>query len=825
MTRPGEASVLLALIVLWPMLAAGIAALWQATVRKGFNLLVVAATAVTLVGVAALVPAVLAESRVVASLPGLLGSVEFAADRFSLLFALAASLVWFCASLYATAYMRDDPGGARFQAISLVLLSTTLGVFLAGDFLTLFVFFEALGLTGLLFVLHEGSARARRAAVKYFWMTFVGGVALLAGILLLAGQTGSSAMTPLTQAADPALVGLALLLMLVGFGVKAGMLPLHVWLPDAHSVAPTPASAVLSGVMIKAGAYGVFRCLGLLSAPDATAGFGQALAALQQQAGMLVAWLGIAGMLVGVVFALGQHQAKRMLAWHSVSQMGFVLTGLGVGAWLGAEGALGTGGGLMHVVNHALFKACLFLGVGAVMVAAGTGDMYRLGGLWRRMPVTLGLMLVAAAGIAGVPLFNGFVSKCMIHHALVEAAGQPGGESFVLAEWLYFAACVGTAASFIKLIGLVFLSHPREQSSVPVHEAPKAMLWAMLLLAVPIVLLGVRPDLLIEPLMIGGVVGAAQDAATLNHYLDAYFLSPADLRSSLLMLLGGLALFVAGMRLGLFHLRIPQRIGVDYWYRAAGRALLTGCRYLSKTAAVGRGVVTRRFLAMVAAGQRMLALTRADRPRLQAWGASARLPEDALYAHLDRQRDAVIREAGQRARALAGYSLSTHECLQDRARHYAGWLGTRLIHGGLRMEHGPAMQLAASADCRLQLAELAVQLAEAETRHGEPQSGAGESVVARADRLLESLLDLPAEKREPVNRKGWRELRSILIHLATDPGVRHWPASENLAQGAFATQLRRAASRLAHDPGFGLALAGVVMIVLFLAMLYGSRGM
>ncbi len=815
-----QASLLLPLVVLWPLLAAGLAALWQVSVQRGLNVLVVAASGLTLVGVIALVPGVLAKTRINASLPAMLGTVEFAADRFSLLFALVGSLVWFSASLYATSYLRDAPRGARLQIISLVLLSTTLGVFLAGDLLTLFVFFEALGLTGLLFVLHENSSRSRRAAVKYFWMTLVGGVALLAGIVLFVGLTGSTMMAGPMPLQETGTVWLAFALMLVGFGVKAGMVPLHVWLPDAHSVAPTPASAVLSGVMIKAGAYGVFRCLNLLFQPGTEADLLEIAGAMHQHMGMLVTWLGIVGMLVGVVFALGQHQAKRMLAWHSVSQMGFVMTGLGVGAWLGVEGALGTSGGLMHVVNHALFKACLFLGVGAVMVSAGTGDMYRLGGLWRRMPVTLGLMLVAAAGIAGVPLFNGFVSKCMIHHALVEAAEHPGGGMFVYAEWLFFAACAGTVASFIKLIGLVFFARGHEDSSGAGREAPKAMLAAMLVLAVPIVLLGIRPGLLIETLLIGGVSAPGHEAEVLREYLAHYYLGGSDIRSASLMLGGGLVLFLAGMRFGFFHLRIPQRIGVDYWYRAAGRALVAGCRSWSESAATLRAAITRRFVAMVEAGLRLLVRGLDDRPGLQKLGASMRRPHDTLYRHLDEQRERIIEQAERISRKLRQYPLSVQERLQDTSRHYAGWLATRLIHGALRLEYRDGIALAQSERYRDELAQLAVHLAEAELAPDGNRAGHVSQQLKQAERLLERLLDHPGRAGELPVRKGWREIRSVVFHLLTNPQRRHWPVTENLALGAFASQLRRAASRHAQDPGFGLALAGAIMVVLFVVTVW-----
>src|SRR6056297_2559696 len=186
--------------------------------------------------------------------------------------------------------------------------------------MTLYVCFEVLGLVSLLLVIHDGSRRARRAGVKYFWMSLGGGISLLAGIFLFQALTGSDALETLPpDTGNSTLLWAAFGLLLTGFGVKAGMVPLHVWLPDAHPVAPPPASALLSGVMIKVGAYGIFRCL-------------------------IVLWIGLITMLVGAILALGQQQAKRLLAWSSVSQMGFVLAGLGAGAYLGADGAMASAG-------------------------------------------------------------------------------------------------------------------------------------------------------------------------------------------------------------------------------------------------------------------------------------------------------------------------------------------------------------------------------------------------------------------------------------------------------------------------------------------------
>jgi formate hydrogenlyase subunit 3/multisubunit Na+/H+ antiporter MnhD subunit len=557
-------SLLLAL-VFWP-LAAALAVPWlgrrSERLRDGWVMLV---TGTSLLGAVVLTIRVMATDRLAAGLPLLVGRLEFVADHFSALFALFSTFVWCCATLHSLAYMQSQRARDRYHSASLVVLGAMLGVVLAGDLITLFLFFETLGLVAFLLVVHTGTREARRAAIQYFWMTILGGIALLSGIMLVHAMGGGPLVgaTPLGEGHRAA----AAALLVLGFGVKAGMVPVHFWLPNAHPVAPAPASALLSGVMIKAGAYGIFRSLSALFTPTAGTEYADPAWAFPAQLGLAVTWLGIVTMAVGVVLALGQSNAKRMLAYHSISQMGFILAGLGAGAILLGDGAMGTAGGLMHAVNHSLFKASLFLGVGAVAFRAGSVDMYALGGLWRRMPVTFALMLVAAAGIAGVPLFNGFVSKSMIHHALEAAYADSGAASLRIAERIFIFTAAGTAASFIKLIGLVFLGRAKLPATAEVREAPAAMLLAMGLLSVPIILLGWRPEWLLDGLLAPGLAAMGVPADGIAHYLGYYYLSASDIGMGLLILGMGGVIFAAGMKFGLFHLRLPAQWRPASWFR------------------------------------------------------------------------------------------------------------------------------------------------------------------------------------------------------------------------------------------------------------------
>jgi hydrogenase-4 component B len=277
-------------------------------------------------------------------------------------------------------------------------------------------------------------------------------------------------------------------LALVGFGIKAGMFPLHVWLPSAHANAPSYVSALLSGVTIKMGIYGLVRFSGWLPAPSG--------------AGWVVAALGVASAVLGVAFALGQHDLKRLLAYHSVENIGIILIGLGFAMIASANGApawgrLALAGALLHVWNHGLFKALLFLGAGSVLHATGTRQMSRLGGLWRAMPWTTSLFSLGAVAIAGLPPLNGFVSEWLVYLGLLDAAWARGTGSLAAIAAAILLAVTGALAlaCFVKVCGIVFLGQPRRELSRPVHECGWPMRLPMLGLGAACVTIGLAPAL------------------------------------------------------------------------------------------------------------------------------------------------------------------------------------------------------------------------------------------------------------------------------------------------------------------------------------------
>ncbi len=401
-------------------------------------------------------------------------------------------------ALYGLAYWpQAEPGrrGARLQAWYGVLAGSMAAVVLADNALLFLFAWEVMALGGFFLVRSDADRKdAQKASWIYLAAAHVGSFALFALFAAVGGARGSFDFA--AWAALPATgAGWLAVLALVGFGIKAGIVPLHFWLPGAHAAAPSHVSAVMSGVLLKTGVYGLLRTAGFFEAPPAAWG------------GLLLVLGGASGVL-GVALALAQHDLKRLLAYHSVENIGIITMGVGlamVGRSLGDPELvlLGFGGGVLHVVNHALFKSLLFLGAGSVQHATGTRDLERLGGLARAMPWTAGLFLVGAAAISGLPPLNGFVSEWLVALGAVSALDLPAFDraAFVVlvAPTLALVGALA-AACFVKVQGTVFLGNPRTDDAARAHESPRAMLVPMAVLAAACVSIGLLPSLLVPAL-------------------------------------------------------------------------------------------------------------------------------------------------------------------------------------------------------------------------------------------------------------------------------------------------------------------------------------
>ena len=556
-------------VILLPLICAAAAA--RIDERRTESLLAISAAALTFLGSAVNMVSVRGGAVYTWGIgtQGVLGSL-LRLDSLSGLFSLFCSFVWLAAGIYMHAYMRHEDHIASFYKYYLLTLGATQGIFLAGNFIVLLVFFEIMSVTSGAWVTFHHDQEAERAGSMYHHLSLAAGVLMgLAVILLFLSGVQPVVGSPAVNPSHPTLFIWATLFLLAAFGTKAGMFPLHIWLPKAHPVAPTPASALLSGILIKTGAYGLIRTGQLVN-------WGRT--DLVPWAGTLLVVVGSITMLLGVCLALLQSNAKRLLAYHSVSQMGYIILGIGAAMFLKNDGAFAIAGAVFHSLNHALFKSALFFGVGIIILGTGEPDLYKLGGLWRKFPLTGIMMLIAAMGITGVPGLNGYISKTLLHHGILEAAAT-GRPIMVWAERIFTVVGVGTTASFVKLIGLTFFG--KQKTPVKFNRGEgRPLAVAMLMLSVAMLLIGTMPEwtlgLLVEP---AAESCGTVDVGVLGH---VHFFSWPEVRGMLLTLAAGFILFAVGMKTHLFHIHLPEWLSIDW-------AVRTACRKVCQAFAPSRG--------------------------------------------------------------------------------------------------------------------------------------------------------------------------------------------------------------------------------------------
>mgnify|MGYP006278224767 CR=1 FL=1 len=382
-------------------------------------------------------------------------------DGLSIFLLVTVNLVSFFAAFYSIDYMQKYTAKSKFYALFLLMLTGMNGVIITGDVFNLFVFLELAGVASYALVAFGTEAEELEASFKYMVLSVIATSFVLLGVGMLYSYTSTLNMADMAKnlsdqgAGKPVLF--AGVLFLSGFGLKAAIVPFHAWLPDAHPSAPAPISAMLSGVLIKAlGIYAILRIFFCI--------FGASPVFLET-----LCILGIMSMMVGVILAIGQWDLKRLLAYHSISQIGYVILGIGLGTPLGILG------GLFHLFNHSIFKSLLFLNSGGVDYAAGTRDLQKMGGLGEKMPVTEKTCLTASMAISGIPPFNGFWSKIIIIIACIQA-GRVG-----FAFWAVLGSIL-TLSSFTKVMRYAFHGHARCVID-KIKEVPFNMRFSMVILA------------------------------------------------------------------------------------------------------------------------------------------------------------------------------------------------------------------------------------------------------------------------------------------------------------------------------------------------------
>lgn len=418
-------------------------------------------------------------------------SLAFKIDALSAFFLIAIFTVCLLAAIYSFHYM-DKPRealrtAANYLFFSLLVVSMAL-VVVADNMITFMLCWELMSLSSFFLVIYNYEVPAnRKAGYLYFVFSQVGALFILAAFALIYSQSGDFGFAAAADLPNRVKMGV-FILAFIGFGSKAGVFPFHVWLPHAHPAASSHISAVMSGVMIKTGIYGILRMYDILNWHTPVFGY-------------IVLVAGMVSGILGVVYALGQHDIKRLLAYHSVENIGIILIGIGIGM-IGVAAdkpfmaVLGFAGGLLHVLNHAIFKSLLFMGAGMVLHKTGTGTIDLLGGLIKRMKITGTTFLIGSLAISGLPPFNGFVSEFLIYMGGFRgvALGRVDFAAGLLA--IVSLAIIGglALACFTKVVGVVFQGEPRSEQAQNVDEKGTLMLIPMVVLAGACVIIGIFPS-------------------------------------------------------------------------------------------------------------------------------------------------------------------------------------------------------------------------------------------------------------------------------------------------------------------------------------------
>jgi hydrogenase-4 component B len=493
-------------------------------------------------------------------------------DPLSAFFLIPTFILCGVAAIYGGGYLKSYAGrkslGASWFFFNILIAGMAI-VLTSRNGMLFLMAWEVMTLASFFLVTFESEKRnVREAGWIYLISTHLGTAFLFVLFILLSHSSGSMDFDSFSAAGAlaPSLASVLFLLSIVGFGTKAGFMPFHVWLPEAHPVAPSHVSAVMSGAMIKTGIYGIIRILTFLGMPPLWWG-------------LLLIGIGLFSGILGVILALAQHDLKRLLAYSSVENVGIITLGLGLGLVGLSQGspvmmALGFAGALLHVLNHAFFKGLLFLGAGSVLHGAGTLEISRLGGLLKNMPLTGALFFVGAAAISGLPPLNGFVGEFLIYLGAFEG-GTSGNITAAIPALILIAglALMGglVAALFAKAVGIAFLGEPRSERARHSHEAGLSMTLPMSFLAAGCLLIGLLSPWIIR--LMGPVLGVITRSG--NSTMDAGLATagrPLEMVTVAALCLAGLTGVLAWTRKRLLANRITAHAGT--W----------DCGYLQPTA-------------------------------------------------------------------------------------------------------------------------------------------------------------------------------------------------------------------------------------------------
>ncbi|MDO9535073.1 MAG: complex I subunit 5 family protein [Bacillota bacterium] len=553
-------------VVLFPILASILLFLVGSKLKKVAGLIASAAGMITFLLVLSLYP--LVKQGIIEYRYSELMSMGlfFRVDYLSFIFAFLVSFCWMGVLIYAVSYMKIEERPLQYFSFALLTLGSCLGVVLTGDLISLFLFFELMTFSSSLLVIVRMDREAMSAGIFTLYMGVAGGLVLLFGIFLLYSAVGTVELKPLMDLLAKSEISPALIFtcFFIGFGIKAGVVPLHLWMPRAYAASPAVVNALSSGAMIKAGIYGIIRILMLVLTPTSLE-TGE-LFSFAISTGYVVMWMGLLTMVVGAVMALMQGNILRLLAYSSISQVGYIITGLGAGAYLfGAEEAMGYSGAVLHAFNHTLYKTAFFLIVGIIVYKTGELEIKKLGGLGRKMPLLTAFFILCVLAIAGIPGFNGYISKTLIHDALLEAHHHFGGFHLYFAEKVFMLGSALTLCYYMKFFQGVFLGTGQEQGSGEKQErhVPWLLYLPLFVFALFILAVGIYPNFFVEEFVLASTNVFTFEPYSIKHIMGFRFFDSHPVEASIQVLLLGLALYLPLNKWKLYDRKFPSWMSIE----------------------------------------------------------------------------------------------------------------------------------------------------------------------------------------------------------------------------------------------------------------------
>lgn len=465
------------------------------------------------------------------AVPNVMGTgLHLKLDTFRYIFVWLTSFIWFLTTIYSTQYLISYKNRNRYYLFFMLTLWSTIGIFVSENILNLFTFFEIMSLTSYALVIHDEDDYSHEAGDTYIVMAVTGGLILLMGLFLLYDYTKTLDIIELKSATESLgdIKYLIAALIIIGFGVKAGMAPLHIWLPKAHPAAPAPASAILSGILLKTGIFGIIITTEIMGKDSTIA--------------LAILILGFVNMFLGGLLAMFQRNIKRILAYSSMSQIGYILVGIGLMGILKEHRTIAIYGTLYHIINHAIFKVLLFMGAGIIYMVLHELSINKIGGFGRDKKILKVVFFIGLCAIIGMPGFNGFASKTLLHQALSEAHHMYGGNMFIAAEVVFTLSSCFTVAYLLKIFIAVFVEKSSNSFDEIKSKITVQAIIPMIALAVVVLYIGLQPNKLMSVLN-----GALQpfDAEVIN---EVHFYSFDHIKTSIFTILLGILVYLIFVR-------------------------------------------------------------------------------------------------------------------------------------------------------------------------------------------------------------------------------------------------------------------------------------